>query len=57
MLDVKKSWVEREDAARSKRDAEILAAHATGRSLQNIADSFGLTRQRVHQIVRGAVRS
>lgn len=35
----------------AERDAQMLQARATGRSLQSIADEYGLSRQRVHQIL------
>jgi hypothetical protein len=38
--------------ADTKRNAEIMALRAQGVSLQRIGDEFGLSRQRVHQIVR-----
>lgn len=37
------------------RNNQIAQMRATGLSLQKIGDEFGLSRQRVHQIVRGAV--
>jgi hypothetical protein len=39
-------------AADHLRNAEILTMRAQGISLQKIGDQFGLTRQRIHQIVR-----
>lgn len=38
------------------RNAEIITMRSQGVSLQKIGDQFGLTRQRVHQIVRAEVR-
>lgn len=38
--------------ADARRDAEILELRAQGVSLQKIGDQFGLSRQRVHQIVK-----
>jgi hypothetical protein len=38
--------------ADTKRNAEIMALRAQGVSLQRIGDEFGLSRQRVHQIVQ-----
>ena len=38
----------------SPRDAAIVAARRAGETLQAIADRHGLTRQRVHAIVRAA---
>jgi hypothetical protein len=35
------------------RDSEIIALRQQGVSLQEIGDRFGLSRQRVHQIVKG----
>jgi len=35
----------------AERDAQMHQARATGRSLQSIADEYGLSRQRVHQIL------
>ena len=34
-----------------ERNREILADRRTGSSLQQIADKYGLTRQRIHQIL------
>ena len=34
------------------RDADIRAAAAAGTNYQRIADATGLTRQRIHQIVK-----
>ncbi len=36
----------------AQRDEAMLDARNTGRSLQSIADEYGLSRQRVHQILR-----
>jgi DNA-binding CsgD family transcriptional regulator len=36
------------------RAAEITELRATGMTLQAIADRYGISRQRVHQIIRGA---
>ena len=36
----------------SARDSEILTLRSSGVSLQKIGDKFGLSRQRVHQIVK-----
>jgi hypothetical protein len=36
------------------RNREILSLRDAGVSLQKIGDTFGLSRQRVHQIVQGA---
>jgi hypothetical protein len=36
----------------AKRDEAMLLARNSGRSLQSIADEYGLSRQRVHQIIR-----
>ena len=35
-----------------QRDEAMLSARRAGRSLQSIADEYGLSRQRVHQIIR-----
>lgn len=35
----------------AQRDEAMLQARAGGRSLQSIADEYGLSRQRVHQIL------
>lgn len=44
-------WRERSpNKARTERDAEVVAALDTGRSLADVGAEFGLTRQRVHQI-------
>jgi hypothetical protein len=40
----------------SPRDLEIVAARSRGETLQAIAARYGLSRQRVHQIVRAARR-
>ena len=34
------------------RDGAMLSARQSGRSLQSIADEYGLSRQRVHEILR-----
>lgn len=39
-------------AADTTRNAEIMNLRSQGVSLQRIGDEFGLSRQRVHQIVR-----
>lgn len=39
-------------AADLERNADILALRSQGFSLQGIGDRFGLSRQRVHQIIR-----
>ena len=39
------------------RDIEIRQARLRGQSLSQIADSFGLSRQRVHQIVSASVNA
>lgn len=39
--------------AKTSRDEEIRNLRGSGLSLQNIADSYGISRQRVHQIVTG----
>jgi hypothetical protein len=36
----------------AQRDEAMLNARKSGRSLQSIADEYGLSRQRVHQILR-----
>lgn len=36
----------------TQRDEAMLLARNSGRSLQSIADEYGLSRQRVHQILR-----
>ena len=36
-----------------KRDAEIVSLRKKGKTMQEIADTVGLTRQRVHQILQG----
>ena len=36
----------------TQRDEAMLSARKAGRSLQSIADEYGLSRQRVHQIIR-----
>lgn len=36
----------------AQRDEAMLNARQAGRSLQSIADEYGLSRQRVHQILR-----
>ena len=36
----------------AQRDEAMLLARNSGRSLQSIADEYGLSRQRVHQILR-----
>jgi len=36
----------------AQRDEAMLNAREAGRSLQSIADEYGLSRQRVHQILR-----
>ena len=36
----------------TQRDEAMLIARKAGRSLQSIADEYGLSRQRVHQIIR-----
>ena len=36
----------------AKRDEAMANARSSGRSLQSIADEHGLSRQRVHQILR-----
>ena len=36
----------------TQRDEAMLSARKSGRSLQSIADEYGLSRQRVHQIIR-----
>lgn len=38
--------------ADSVRNTQIMSLRSTGASLQSIGDAFGLSRQRVHQIVR-----
>ena len=38
-------------ALTAKRDAEIVSLREQGKTLQEIADTVGLTRQRVHQIL------
>jgi hypothetical protein len=40
------------DRALARRDREIAAARSRGESLQEIADRYGLSRQRAEQIVR-----
>ena len=35
----------------AERDAQMLQSRQSGRSLQSIADEYGLSRQRVHQIL------
>lgn len=40
---------------REQRDVRIKAMRAEGHSLQSVADAFGLTRARVHQIVVSGV--
>jgi Mor family transcriptional regulator len=35
------------------RNAEIRARYRAGESLSNLAEAFGLTHQRIHQIVHG----
>lgn len=42
------------EAAEAAFHHAIRLLHATGGSLQEIADAIGLSRQRVHQIVKGA---
>ena len=37
-----------------RRAVEIAELRATGSTLQSIADRYGISRQRVHQIIRGA---
>lgn len=44
----------RRERAEDDLHAAILAARAAGASLQSIADAAGITRQRIHQIVKGA---
>lgn len=39
-------------ATNASRNSEIMALHHSGKSLRFIADTFELSRQRVHQIVR-----
>ena len=39
--------------ARCKRNAEIRAQYAHGESLSRLAEAFGISPQRVHQIVHG----
>ena len=43
-------------AARKRRDAEILRRAARKETHESIADSFGMTRQRVGQIIAVAAR-
>ena len=43
---------ERVRAATADRDAQIMAQRAAGATMQTIADKFGLTRARVHQIIK-----
>lgn len=38
------------------RDRDMLNARTSGRSLQSIADEYGLSRQRVHQILERVKR-
>jgi DNA-directed RNA polymerase sigma subunit (sigma70/sigma32) len=38
--------------ARIKRNELIIERHKAGETLQAIADSYGISRQRVHQIVK-----
>jgi len=38
-----------------KRNAEILSKYNNGSSLSGIAKEFGLSRQRIHQIVKETV--
>jgi hypothetical protein len=40
------------DQALTRRDLKIAAARSRGETLQAIADRYGLSRQRVQQIVR-----
>ncbi len=37
-----------------ERNSTIVARHKQGDSLSNIAKEYGLSRQRIHQIVKGA---
>ena len=39
------------EAIRAVRDAEIFRRYMLGETMQSIGDAFGITRQRVHQIV------
>lgn len=43
---------ERMEGARAERDARIVSMHKQGKSLAQIAQAEGLTRQRVHQILK-----
>ena len=45
------------DSARSQFHDALRELHAAGHSLREIADAFGLSHQRVHQIVGGAACS
>jgi hypothetical protein len=38
----------------TERDNQIITLRSTGVSLQKIGDQYGLSRQRIHQIVSGA---
>lgn len=42
--------------AKTGRDEEIRNLRGSGLSLQNIADNYGISRQRVHQIVSGVTK-
>src|SRR5262249_3592380 len=44
------------DRALARRDREILAARSRGETLPALAARYGLSRQRVHQIVRAERR-
>jgi hypothetical protein len=43
-------------ASKDNRDQEILELRKSGLSLQQIADRYNISRQRVHQIVLGSSR-
>jgi len=43
-------------ATKHGRDREILEKRSEGLSLRQIADSYGISRQRVHQIVTGVTK-
>jgi DNA-binding NarL/FixJ family response regulator len=38
---------------KTKRNAEIQALHAQGMSIPELARKFGVSEQRIHQILRG----
>ena len=46
-----KTWAERMEKARIARDVSIRDAHASGKTMRQIAEAAQLTPGRVHQII------